>query len=85
MSRAVVALMGVLILAACSTPAAPLEPAAVACHDIVTHMEHNLAGAACAEQGQVWEVDPDTGIPDTEHPMLCARCARVIRAIPAGA
>ena len=47
-----------------------LEPAAVACHDIVTHMEHNIAGAACAEQGQVWEVDPSTGIPDTEHPML---------------
>jgi hypothetical protein len=47
-----------------------LEPAAVACHDIVTHMEHNIAGAACAEQGQVWEIDPETGIPDTENPML---------------
>jgi hypothetical protein len=47
-----------------------LEPAAVACHDIVTHMEHNIAGAACAEQGQVWEIDPNTGIPDTENPML---------------
>jgi hypothetical protein len=46
-----------------------LEPAAVACHDIVTHMEHNIAGAACAEQGQVWEVDPATGIPDTTDPM----------------
>jgi hypothetical protein len=54
----------------CSTPAAPLEPAAVACHDIVTHMELNLAGAACAEQGQVWDIDPDTGIPDTEHPIM---------------
>jgi hypothetical protein len=54
----------------CSTPQAPLEPAAVACHDIVVHMEHNLAGAACAEQGQVWEVDPATGIPDTEHPVM---------------
>jgi hypothetical protein len=53
----------------CSTPAVPLEPAAVACHDIVTHMEHNLAGAACAEQGQIWEIDPATGIPDTEDPM----------------
>ena len=49
-----------------------LEPAAVACHDIVTHMELNLAGAACAEQGQVWEVDPATGIPDTENPMMVA-------------
>jgi hypothetical protein len=52
-------------------PAPPArEPAAVACHDIVTHMEHNIAGAACAEQGQVWEVDPATGIPNTENPML---------------
>src|SRR5919106_2455031 len=32
-------------------------------------MEHNLAGGACAEQGQVWEIDPATGIPDTENPM----------------
>jgi hypothetical protein len=54
----------------CSTPQAPLEPAAVACHDIVTHMEHNIAGAACAEQGQVWDIDADTGIPDTEDPMM---------------
>jgi hypothetical protein len=46
------------------------ELAAVACHDIVTHMEHNLAGAACAEQGQVWEIDPETGIPDTANPMI---------------
>jgi hypothetical protein len=53
----------------CSTPQAPLEPAAVACHDIVVHMEHNLAGGACAEQGQVWEIDPNTGIPDTMNPM----------------
>jgi hypothetical protein len=54
----------------CSTPAAPLEPAAVACHDIVVHMEHNLAGAACAEQGQVWNIDASTGIPDTTNPIL---------------
>jgi hypothetical protein len=46
-----------------------LEPAAIACHDIVVHMEHNIAGAACAEQGQVWEIDPRTGIPDTENPI----------------
>ncbi|MGH3032940.1 MAG: hypothetical protein ACRDON_00095, partial [Gaiellaceae bacterium] len=46
------------------------EPAAVACHDIVVHLEHNLAGGACAEQGQVWEIDPSTGVPDTENPML---------------
>jgi hypothetical protein len=45
------------------------EPAAIACHDIVVHVEHRMAGAACAEQGQVWEVDED-GIPMTEEPML---------------
>jgi hypothetical protein len=45
-----------------------VEPAAVACHDIVVHVEHRVAGAACAEQGQVWEIDKD-GIPDTENPM----------------
>jgi hypothetical protein len=46
-----------------------LEPAAVACHDIVIHVPDNIAGGACAEQGQVWDVDPATGIPDTENPM----------------
>jgi hypothetical protein len=46
-----------------------LEPAAVACHDVVIHVPDNILGAACAEQGQVWEVDPDTLIPDTMHPM----------------
>src|SRR5215208_4751937 len=46
-----------------------LEPAAVACHDIVIHVPDNIAGAACAEQGQVWEVDSATGTPDTENPM----------------
>jgi len=45
-----------------------LEPAAVACHDIVVHVEHRIAGGACAEQGQVWEIDAN-GIPDTANPM----------------
>jgi hypothetical protein len=45
------------------------EPAAIACHDIMVHVEHRMAGAACAEQGQVWEIDED-GIPMTEDPML---------------
>ena len=53
----------------CSTPASPLEAAAVACHDIVTMVEHRMAGAACAEQGFVWEIDDD-GIPMTDEPML---------------
>jgi hypothetical protein len=47
---------------------AGFEPAAVACHDIVVHVEHRMAGGACAEQGQVWEID-ENGIPDTENPM----------------
>jgi hypothetical protein len=46
-----------------------LERAAVACDDIVVTVEHRMAGAACADQGQVWEID-ENGIPDTEHPML---------------
>jgi hypothetical protein len=46
-----------------------LEPAAVACHDIVIHVPDNIAGGACAEQGQIWEVDAETGIPDTMEPM----------------
>jgi hypothetical protein len=46
-----------------------LEPAAVACHDTVIHVPDNILGGACAEQGQVWEVDPRTGIPDTMDPM----------------
>jgi hypothetical protein len=47
---------------------AAFEPAAVACHDIVVHVEHRVAGGACAEQGQVWEID-ENGMPNTESPM----------------
>lgn len=50
-------------------PSPPFEPAAVACHDIVVHVERRLAGAACAEQGQVWEIGAN-GIPDTENPIV---------------
>ncbi len=53
----------------CERSLCGLEPAAVACHDIVVHMEHNLAGAACAEQGQVWRIDPNSGIPNTANPI----------------
>jgi hypothetical protein len=49
-------------------PSPPLEPAAVACHDIVVHVEERMAGGACAEQAQVWEID-ENGIPDTENPI----------------
>jgi hypothetical protein len=44
------------------------EPAAVACHDIVVHVEHRLAGGACAEQGQVWKIRGN-GIPNTQDPI----------------
>jgi hypothetical protein len=49
-------------------PSPPFEPAAVACHDIVVHVEHRIAGAACAEQAQVWEIGAG-GIPDTLNPI----------------
>jgi hypothetical protein len=49
-------------------PPVGLEAAAVACHDIVVHVEHRMAGAACAEQGQVWEIGAN-GIPDTANPI----------------
>jgi hypothetical protein len=49
-------------------PAAGFEPGAVACHDIVVHVEHRLAGGACAEQGQVWRINRD-GIPNTRNPI----------------
>jgi len=54
----------------CPIPGA-IEPAARACHDIVVHVERRLAGGACAEQGQVWEID-ENGIPDTAHPIMIA-------------
>jgi hypothetical protein len=41
----------------------------VACHDIVVHVAENMAGGACAEQGQLWDIDADTGIPDTANPL----------------
>ena len=52
----------------CPIPGA-IEQAARACHDIVVHVEMNMAGAACAEQGQVWEIDAN-GIPDTANPVV---------------
>ena len=45
-----------------------LEPAARACHDIVVHVERRIAGGACAEQAQVWNVRRN-GVPDTANPI----------------
>jgi hypothetical protein len=54
--------------AASVCPSRDIEPAAVACHDIVVHVPDQIAGGACAEQGQVWEIDRH-GIPMTDDPM----------------
>jgi hypothetical protein len=48
-----------------------LEPAAVACHDIVVHVAKRLAAGACAEQGQVCNIGTN-GLPDTAHPVSIA-------------
>lgn len=40
-----------------------------ACHDIGVHIEAGLVGAACGEQAQVWRLDQQTGLPDTENPL----------------
>jgi len=45
-----------------------LEPAARVCHDIAVFVELRLAAGACAEQGQLWEIDAN-GIPDTANPI----------------
>jgi hypothetical protein len=46
-----------------------LEPAARACHDIAVDIQRRMAAGACAEQGQVWEID-ENGIPDTANPIF---------------
>lgn len=40
-----------------------------ACHDIGVHLGVMLAGAACAEQAQLWKIDPVTLLPDTASPL----------------
>jgi hypothetical protein len=39
-----------------------------ACHDIAVFMELLLAGAACAEQAQLWSIDPVTLLPNSANP-----------------
>ena len=39
-----------------------------ACHDIGVFVELGLAGAACAEQAQLWRIRPN-GLPDTQNPI----------------
>ena len=40
----------------------------VACHDIGVFVELRLAGAACAEQAQLWRIKPN-GLPNTKSPV----------------
>jgi hypothetical protein len=47
----------------------PLQPAARACHDIAVDVTRRVAAGACAEQGQVWNIDAN-GIPETDDPIF---------------
>ncbi|HEV3002667.1 MAG TPA: hypothetical protein VGW75_18160 [Solirubrobacteraceae bacterium] len=41
----------------------------LACHDLSAFPEKGVVGAACGEQAQVWEIDPETGLPNTTNPL----------------
>ena len=55
----------------CSTPASPLEAAAVACHDIVTMSSTAWPARRARSRAQVWEIDrgrhPDDRGPDARR------------------
>jgi hypothetical protein len=38
------------------------------CHDLSVFPARGIVGAACGEQAQVWEIDPQSGLPDTANP-----------------
>ena len=40
-----------------------------ACHDIAVFMPLGLVAGACAEQAQMWKINPVTGLPDTLNPL----------------
>jgi hypothetical protein len=46
---------------------APLDDF-LGCHDLSSFPAKGIVGAACGEQAQVWNIDPETGLPDTAHP-----------------
>jgi hypothetical protein len=46
---------------------APLDDF-LGCHDLSAFPAKGIVGAACGEQAQVWNIDPRTGLPDTENP-----------------
>lgn len=51
------------------------EPAMRACHDIAVFLPTGdasgggLVASACAEQAQLWKINPATGLPDTANPL----------------
>jgi len=47
--------------------AAPLDDF-LGCHDLSSFPKKGIVGAACGEQAQVWNIDKETGLPDTENP-----------------
>lgn len=46
----------------------PFDPLR-ACHDIAVFMPRLLAAGACAQEAQLWRIDPDTLLPDTANPL----------------
>jgi len=46
---------------------APLDDF-LGCHDLSVFPGKGIVGAACGEQAQVWDIDSDTGLPDTANP-----------------
>jgi hypothetical protein len=38
------------------------------CHDLSAFPKKGIVGAACGEQAQVWNIDEETGLPDTANP-----------------
>lgn len=52
-----------------------LEPAMRACHDLAALLPNGsvsgggYVAGACAEQAQLWRIDPMTGLPDTANPV----------------
>ena len=47
--------------------AAPLDNF-LGCHDLSSFPDKGIVGAACGEQAQVWNIDRQTGLPDTANP-----------------
>jgi hypothetical protein len=46
---------------------APLDDF-LGCHDLSAFPAKGMVGAACGEQAQVWNIDRETGLPDTANP-----------------